>query len=108
MAELLRDNQIAVLLVVVLLAALFGLRMRRRGAAGQARDPRMEGRARPPRYSHRAEGPPEDQKEDKTPDARDRELRRVRLQMIFALIAIMGFTLIALVNTFRGVSDLSP
>lgn len=105
MAELLRDHPIVIAALVILLAALAALRLRRSGPSGSRRDPRMDGRARPPRYSHRAEAPPEDPVDQ---DAYERARRRARLQMIFALIAIVGFTLIALVNTFRGVSDLSP
>jgi hypothetical protein len=83
MAELLRDQPYLVAGAVILLAALFALRFR---------------------FRRRDDGTPEARpgRRERYRDAADveRARRRVRLQMILALFAILGFTLIAIVNSF--------
>ncbi|MCR9221216.1 MAG: hypothetical protein NXI21_13415 [Alphaproteobacteria bacterium] len=96
MADLLRDNPVLVLAAVIAIFALFALP--RRWRRGGDVDPRRARRA-----VLRVE--PEEEAEDRSrPSAKEieRARRRARIQMILALFAIVGFTLIALINTFRG------
>lgn len=90
MAELLRDNPLLIAGLVILLAAMLAARGRmRRGASDGDGDRPTKRRGRPP-------GP--SAARDAVEVERDR--RRTRIQMILALFSILGFTLIAVVNSF--------
>ncbi|MBP5858905.1 hypothetical protein KAJ83_17935 [Marivibrio halodurans] len=90
MAELLRDNPLLIAGVVILLAAMLAARgrMRRGPSDTGGRDPAHR-RGHVPRPSS-----------ERSAARIGRERRRARIQMILALFCILGFTLIAIVNSF--------
>lgn len=86
MAELLRDNPILIAGVVILLAALLAAR-------GRLRRDRRTDEADGARPAHRVD-------RARSAERVERDRRRARIQMILALFAILGFTVIAIVNSF--------
>jgi|GEM_PF-4119932 predicted nucleic acid-binding Zn ribbon protein len=99
MAELLRDNPVIVAGLVMLVVVMVALRMRLRQSRQNRgdHDNNPTGRRRPPQLRH-----DEDQGEASgpAPEVIERARRRARWQMIMALFAILGFTLIAIINSF--------
>jgi hypothetical protein len=99
MAELLRDNPLIVGGLVMLVVAMVAFRMRLRQARQNRgdHDNNPTGRRRPPQLV-RDEG--EGEASGPAPEEIARARRRARWQMIMALFAILGFTLIAIINSF--------
>lgn len=80
MVELLREQPELVAIAVLLMVAVLALWLRRPGRPGTGSGPR--GPADP------------DAMEDPTP-----QLRRARIQIVLAIFAILGFTVIGIVNS---------
>ncbi len=85
MAELLRDNPTVLAMVVILASALAALWLRRGGRGGRGGRP-ARGRV----------GDPDALPRD--PVARERARRRAQIQIALALFAILGFTVIGILN----------